>query len=91
MTDTTQAANFDATSTATPGPWSHLSAAVLIRAAAIALVLGSILSLVNQADAIFGTEQLQLLPLILVYATPFIVVTVSHLFGVNGASHTRPQ
>lgn len=85
MTDTAQATVLAATRSAAPGLRSHLSAAVIRRAALVALLLGSILALANQADAIFGAGTLQLLPLGLVYVTPFVVVTVSQLLGIQRA------
>ncbi len=85
MTDTVDATINAWTRSATPGLWSHLGAAILRRAAVIALGLGSILTLANQAEAIFGAGKLQLLPLVLVYVTPFVVVTVSQLLGIQRA------
>ena len=85
MTDTVHAIINARPRSATPGLWSFLGAAVLRRAAVIALGLGSILTLANQAEAIFGAGKLQLLPLVLVYVTPFVVVTVSQLLGVQRA------
>ncbi len=85
MTDAVHATIFDETRSATPGLWSLLSAAILGRAMVIALGLGSVLTLANQADSIFGEAELQPLPLALVYATPFIVVTISQLLGVQRA------
>ncbi len=73
------------TRSAAPDLWSLVSAGVLRRALVIALGLGSILTLANQAEAIFGVEPLQMLPMMLVYLTPFVVVTVSQLLGVQRA------
>ncbi len=66
--------------------WAHLNGAVLRRAALVALILGSVLTLVNQWDAIFGSGTLELLPLALVYVTPFVVVAISQLFGARQAA-----
>ena len=85
MTDTVHATINARPRSATPGLWSGLGAAILRRAAVIALGLGSILTLANQAEAIFGAGKLQLLPLVLVYVTPFVVVTVSQLLGIQRA------
>ncbi len=85
MTDTVHATIFARTRSATPGLWSLLNAEILRRAGVIALGLGSILTLANQAEAIFGAGKLQLLPLVLVYVTPFVVVTVSQLLGIQRA------
>ena len=91
MTDTLEATVFSETRSATPDLWSLLSAAVLRRALVIALGLGSILTLANQAEAIFGAEHLQMLPLTLVYLTPFVVVTVSQVLGVQRANLDAPE
>ena len=63
----------------------RIDTAVLRRAAIVALVLGSILTLANQTDALFGDAPVQLLPLLLVYLTPFVVVTISQILGVRRA------
>jgi hypothetical protein len=64
---------------------SMLDADVFRRAALVAAFLGSVLTLSNQPSAVFGFEDLQLLPLILVYLTPFIVVVTSQVLGVRPA------
>ncbi len=65
---------------------------VVLRAAIVAILLGSILMLVNQTDAILGTEELRFLPMILVYLTPFLVVGVSQLLGMRAAKRaSRPS
>ena len=63
------------------------STSLLIRAAVIALVLGTILTLFNQWPAITGKVSVQWLPLALVYITPFIVVALSQLLGIRAARH----
>ena len=85
MTDMVQATIFDQPRVSRPSLWSLLSASIALRAAVIALGLGSVLTLANQAGAIFGAEKLQLLPMVLVYATPFVVVAVSQLLGIQRA------
>ena len=62
-----------------------LARQVLLRAALVALVLGSLLTLVNQTDAIFGSSAIAWLPFALVYLTPFLVVTVSQVLGIRRA------
>lgn len=49
----------------------------------MALILGSVLALANQPNAIAGADAIGWLPLALVYATPFIVVTEALLSGQN--------
>ena len=51
--------------------------AIFLRATIIAGVIGSVLTLINQSGWVAGTEPLQLLPLILVFLTPFAVVTIA--------------
>jgi hypothetical protein len=58
---------------------------VLTRAAIVAVILGTILTLLNQPNAIFGTAEIQWLPLTLVYLTPFLVVSVSQILGTRQA------
>ncbi len=61
-------------------------AAVWGRAAIVAIVLGSILTLANQQTAIFGDGHIDLLQLTLVYVTPFVVVTISQTLGIRRAT-----
>lgn len=62
-----------------------VTGAVLRRSAIVALVLGSLLALANQFPALFGSADIQYLPLSLVYLTPFAVVTVSQVLGIRQA------
>ncbi len=64
---------------------SLIDAGVIRRAGIVALVLGSVLTFANQSGAIFGEAAVQILPLVLVYLTPFIVVTVSQVLGIRRA------
>ena len=64
---------------------SLIDAGVIRRAGIVALILGSVLTLANQSGAIFGGEPVQVLPLVLVYLTPFVVVTVSQVLGIRRA------
>ncbi len=64
---------------------SLVSAVVVLRAGAAALILGSALTFINQFGAIFGEDSLQILPLLLVYLTPFVVATISQLLGIRKA------
>jgi hypothetical protein len=45
------------------------------RSLAVALVVGTILNLINQGDALFAGAQLNLIKLILTYAVPYAVAT----------------
>ncbi len=64
---------------------SLITADVLRRAAIVAIVLGTVLTLANQSGAIFGDSPIQFLPLALVYLTPFIVVSLSQALGIRRA------
>lgn len=64
---------------------SSLARPILLRATIAAAVIGTILTLVAQPDALLGHAAVQWLPLILVYATPFVVVTLSQILGVREA------
>ena len=64
---------------------SLINAKILGRALVVAVALGSILTLLNQPEAIFGTDTIQVLPLILVFVTPFMVVTISQVLGIQHA------
>ena len=65
---------------------SFLNREILGRALLVALGLGSVLTFINQPGAVFGTDTVQVLPLVLVYLTPFVVVTISQVLGVRRAT-----
>lgn len=58
---------------------------VLRRSAFLALFIGSALTLANQFNALFGPESIQILPLLLVYLTPFMVITISQFTAIRQA------
>jgi len=64
---------------------SQLNNGVFARSMILALIIGSVLTLVNQFNALFGSYSLDILPLILVYITPFIVITISQFTGIRQA------
>lgn len=53
------------------------SARVVKLALKTSLVVGSVLNLINQGDALFGSAQLDLLKLCLTYTVPYLVATYS--------------
>ena len=59
--------------------------AIFLRAALVAAVIGTALTAINQASALFGPATLERLPLVLVYLTPFVVVAVSQILGIQQA------
>lgn len=68
-----------------PALVSLISPEVLRRAGIISAALGSVLTLANQSDALFGTANIQYFPLVLVFLTPFVVVTLSQVLGIRQA------
>ena len=68
-----------------------ISQEILRRAFVIALLLGSVLTLSNQPGAIFGDDEVRVLPLVLVYLTPFVVITVSQVLGLRRAASAIDQ
>lgn len=63
--------------------------AVFHRAAIVAVILGTGLTVVNQSDAVLGSADLQWLPLFLVYLTPFVVVSASQVMGLQAAAKVK--
>ena len=55
------------------------------RAATLALAIGTALTVINQPDAVLGRKAFDLLPLVLVYVTPFVVVTLSQVLAMRQA------
>ena len=70
---------------------SVINGDIFRRAALVALVVGSFLTLANQFAAIFGTEEFEFLPLVLVYLTPLVVVTISQMLGIRRATMDARQ
>ena len=46
---------------------------VVLKALAVAVLVGTILLVINQYDALFGDEALRMTPAILTYIVPFVV------------------
>jgi hypothetical protein len=57
--------------------------AVVKRSLLLALIIGSMLTLVTQSAALFSDAIFERLPLVLAFVTPFVVITISQL----GATH----
>lgn len=64
---------------------------VILRAAVVAIILGTILAFANQAGGILGNAEIRLLPLALAYLTPFLVIVLSQLFGLREARRMRAR
>ncbi|MCG8360405.1 MAG: nitrate/nitrite transporter NrtS [Kiloniellales bacterium] len=60
--------------------WPNLRNAIMV-----ALVVGSLLNLINQGDAILGMGEIQWPKLLLTYCVPFFVA----LYGAYSANRTR--
>ena len=60
--------------------------ATFLRAAIVAVIIGSVLTLINQPGWVAGSEPLQFLPLFLVLLTPFAVVTIAQVTGARQAT-----
>ena len=54
---------------------------LLKKAAKVSLVVGSVLMVINQYDALFGSSQLKIIPAILTYCVPFVVFIAGKLSG----------
>jgi hypothetical protein len=60
--------------------------AAIFRATVVAVVIGSLLTIVNQSGWLTGNEPPQVLQLILVFLLPFAVVLVSQVAGIRQAN-----
>jgi methyl-accepting chemotaxis protein len=56
---------------------------IVIKALMVATIVGSILLLINQFDALFGQSRLRLLPAILTYCVPFIVFMLGNTINTT--------
>ena len=56
-----------------------LSKALLIKAASVALVVGTVLLVINQYDALFADGSLRVIPAVLTYCVPFVVFIAGKL------------
>ncbi len=63
-----------------------LDRGIVMRSVIVAAVIGTVLTLTNQYDAIRGAVALQWLPFSLVFLTPFLVVTFSQLVAIRRAA-----
>jgi hypothetical protein len=79
------------------GRWSRIwlyciSDGVPKRSLVVALIVGSILNLINQGDALVAGARLNVLKLILTFAVPYAVATygaVSYRLRANSESNTK--
>jgi len=62
-----------------------VNSAVVLRSAIVAVIIGGVLTLINQPGWVAGDHRLQLLPFILVFVTPFVVVAISQVVAARRA------
>ncbi|MEM7719876.1 MAG: nitrate/nitrite transporter NrtS [Pseudomonadota bacterium] len=75
-----------------PSPAPILPKTVLIRSLKVGAVVGTILNLINQPEAIFGDAPLVLWKVLLTYSVPFLVATygaVTALSAHNKDAHPK--
>lgn len=65
--------------------FEDINSTVIPRSFIQALIIGSVLNLINQSDALFASRVLDILPLLLTYLTPFVVVMYSQRISINKA------
>ena len=58
---------------------------IVPRSIILAVAIGTVLTLINQPAALLGAQQLQMLPTILVFSTPMIVVSLSQWLAIDRA------
>ena len=63
----------------------YLNAAVLMRSLVLALIVGSVLALLNQSDALFSDAAIEWFRLVSVFVTPFMVIAISQLVATQQA------
>ena len=61
-----------------------MSSALVLKALAVAILVGTILLVINQYDALFGNEPMRVIPAILTYIVPFVVFLSGHLSKSRG-------
>ncbi|MFM9842446.1 MAG: nitrate/nitrite transporter NrtS [Dongiaceae bacterium] len=70
-----------------------LSDGIPKRSLGVALIVGTILNLINQGDALFGVAEFNVTKMMLTYAVPYCVATygaVSYRIGAARAAGERP-
>ena len=64
---------------------------IIKRAAIVAVIIGGLLTLINQTAVIFGDADPQYTRMVLAFLTPFLVVGSSQFFGIRAASEALSQ
>ncbi|MBE9540573.1 MAG: nitrate/nitrite transporter NrtS [Proteobacteria bacterium] len=60
-----------------------LDSATIRKALTVAAVVGTVLLLINQYDALFGEAEFRVIPAALTYCVPFVVFLAGRLSGKN--------
>lgn len=55
-----------------------LNTVIFRKALTVAALVGTVLLLINQFDALFGDAQLRVIPALLTYCVPFLVFLAGH-------------
>lgn len=63
---------------------------VLIRSTKICIIVGTVLNLINQPEALFGDEPLLLWKVVLTYAVPFMVATYGAMSALRDKENGGP-
>jgi hypothetical protein len=61
-----------------------MSNELVLKALTVAALVGTVLLVVNQYDALFGNEPIRLIPAVLTYIVPFIVFMSGNLSKSRG-------
>lgn len=62
----------------------------ILRSAAVAAVIGTVLNLINQGDAIFGPAPVAPVKLVLTYLVPYCVATYGAVSALANAKRSGP-
>jgi hypothetical protein len=61
-----------------------MGSGLVLKALTVAVLVGTILLVINQYDALFGNEPIRLIPAVLTYIVPFIVFLSGNLSKSRG-------
>lgn len=74
-----------------PGWLRLVNRTVFVRATIVAVILGSVLTFINQRGWVFGRDPLDVLQLVLVFLLPFGVVTTAQIAGIRRAHNDSAE
>jgi len=58
--------------------------AMIVKALKVSGIVGTLLLLINQYDALFGSAEFRVIPAVLTYCVPFVVFIAGQLSGKQG-------